>query len=156
MCPRSCVQQLGQPVNFGDRDCQLRMAEHSERIETAYWRAERDEHSAVTIGSERQPPVGDGKSSRPRGLQEGIRPGHRYIGDVRQRCGDAPPTEMGIEFPVAHIHEGVRRADAERASRQTIRPREPKGKTLDATHRSDATEGSQTLAVPRMRASTPA
>src|SRR5450759_3843350 len=117
------------------------MAEEPQRIEAAYWGAERDEHSSVPVGGERQAPVGDRESRWPRGLQEGVRPGHRYIGDVRQRCGDAPRTEMGIELPVAHIHEGGRRTDAERASRQAIRPREAKGETLDVTHRSDATEG---------------
>src|ERR1039458_5982229 len=117
------------------------MAEDLQRNEAAYWGAERDEHSPVPVGSERQAPVGDRKSRRPRGLQEGLPPSHRYIGDVRQRCGDAPRAEMGIELLVAHIHEGGRRTDAERASRQAIRPREAKGETLDVTHRSDATEG---------------
>jgi hypothetical protein len=82
----TCMQQLGQPVHFGDRDCQLRMPEDPQRIEAAYRGAERDAYAAVPVGSERQAPVSDRQSRRPRGLQEGIRPSHRHIGDVRQRC----------------------------------------------------------------------
>jgi hypothetical protein len=113
-----------QSVAISHRECEIRMPQQAERVDTGNGFTHDHAHAAIPVGGKGKSSVGERQVGGTGGLDEGVRASDGHVGDVVQCRLDVPRAEPGEQPTASHADLTIRRSDTERQTRQPVWRRE--------------------------------